>query len=48
MDAEIIVDGKSIDLNEFVKRITFSVTVGLVNSLHDIPEWSKIEIKLER
>lgn len=48
MDAEIIVDGVSIDINDFVKRVTYGMTVGLVNSLHDIPDWSKIEIKLEK
>ena len=48
MNAEIIVDGESLDLNEFVKKITFEINSGLVNSLRDVPNWSKVEIKLEK
>jgi hypothetical protein len=48
MDVEIIVDGIGLDLNEFVKRITYGVSSGLVSSLHDVPEWSSIEIKLKK
>ena len=48
MDVEIIVDGVSIEINDFVRKVTFGVTEGIVNALHDIPNWSKIEIKLEK
>ena len=48
MNVEILVDGKSLELNEFVKKVAFEVNKGLVNSLRDVPEWSTIEIKLEK
>ncbi len=48
MNAEIIVDGEILDINDFVEKVTFGVAAGLVNSLRDIPDWSKIEIKLEK
>ena len=48
MNVEIIVDGNSLELKGFVKKVTFEVNNGLISSLHDVPEWSKIEIKLEK
>jgi hypothetical protein len=48
MNTEINVDGESLDINEFVERVTFGIVAGLVNSLRDVPDWSKIEIKLEK
>jgi hypothetical protein len=48
MKVEIIVDGKNLKLNKFVQKITFGVSSGLVDSLRDIPDWSAIEIRLEK
>lgn len=48
MNTEIIVDGESLELNEFVKKVTFEINSGLINSLRDVPNWSKVEIKLEK
>lgn len=48
MKVEILVDGTELDLNDFVERITFGINKGLIDSLHDVPEWSKIQIKLEK
>jgi hypothetical protein len=48
MKVEIIVDGESLGLNDFVQRVAFGVSSGLVNSLHEVPEWSTVEIKLTK
>ncbi|WP_455392507.1 hypothetical protein [[Eubacterium] cellulosolvens] len=48
MNTEIIVDGERLEINDFVKKVTYAVATGLVNSLRDVPEWSTIEIKLEK
>ena len=48
MKVEIIVDGNSLELNEFVQKVTFEIGAGLVNSLRDVPEWSNVEIKLSK
>ena len=48
MNVEIIVDGDNLDLNEFVKKVTFEINSGLIKSLRDVPNWSKVEIKLEK
>lgn len=47
MDIELLVDGKKIDLNEFVKKILSGTVVGAVASLRDIKkDWERIEIKV--
>lgn len=48
MNVEIIIDGDSLDLNEFVRKVTFEINSGLIKSLRDVPEWSKVEIKMEK
>jgi len=48
MNVEILIDGETLDLNEFVRKVTFEINSGLIKSLRDIPEWSKVEIKLEK
>lgn len=48
MNVDILIDGKSLDINEFIEKITFEINSALVNSLRDVPEWSKLEIKLEK
>ena len=48
MNVEIIVDGKSLELNEFVQKVTFNIGTGLVSSLRDVPDWANIEIKLQK
>ena len=48
MDVEIIVNGQSVDLNDYVKRVTFEINSGLIKSLRDVPDWSTVEIKLTK
>ena len=48
MDVQIIVDGNTLELNDFVKKVTFQVASGIVNSLRDVPDWSNVEIKLKK
>jgi hypothetical protein len=48
MKVEIFIDGSELDLNDFVERVTFGINKGLIESLHDVPEWSKIEIKIQK
>ena len=48
MNVEIIIDGKDMDLNDFVQRITFEVSSGLIRSLRDVPDWSSAEIKIQK
>jgi hypothetical protein len=48
MNVEIIVDGNKLDLNDFVRKVTFNVTHGLIRSLRDVNEYSKVEIRIER
>jgi hypothetical protein len=48
METEIIVDGKKIDINPFVKSVTYEINAGLLKSLHHVPEWTKVEIVLKK
>lgn len=49
MDAKLLVDGKEIDLNEFVRKILSGTIVGAVTSLRGIKkDWKSIEIKVTR
>jgi hypothetical protein len=48
MKAEIMIDGESLDINDFVEKLTFEITSGLVRSLHDVPDWSKVKIVIEK
>lgn len=45
MDVTVVVDGKEIDLNEFVVKILSGTIAGAVTSLRGIKkDWKKIEI----
>ena len=49
MGVKLLVDGKEIDLNEFVVKILNGTVVGAVTSLRDIKkDWKKIEIEVTR
>jgi len=48
MKVEIMVDEKKLELNDFVKKATFNICMGLLDSLRDVGEWSKVEIKIEK
>jgi hypothetical protein len=48
MNVQIIADGKKIALNKFVKKVAFGVNSGLIDSLKNVPEWKKVEIKIEK
>jgi hypothetical protein len=49
MDAKLLVDGKEIDLNEFVAKILGGTVIGAVTSLRGISkDWKEIEIKVKR
>ena len=49
MDVKLLVDGKKIDLNEFVVNILSGTIVGAVTSLRGIKkDWKEIEIKVTR
>ncbi|MCW4030787.1 MAG: hypothetical protein NWE80_00295 [Candidatus Bathyarchaeota archaeon] len=47
MGVKLLVDGKTIPLNEFVEKILSGSIVGAVTSLRGINEdWKKIEIEI--
>jgi hypothetical protein len=49
LEAKLLVDGKEIPLNEFVKKILSGTIVGAVTSLREInKDWKEIEIKIVR
>jgi len=49
LDTKLLVDGKEIDLNEFVVKILRGTIVGAVTSLRGIKkDWKKIEIEVTR
>ena len=49
LNITLLVDGKKIDLNEFVVKILSGTIVGAVTSLRDIKkDWKDIEIKVTR
>ena len=49
MDVKLLVDGKEIDLNEFVTKILGGTIVGAVGTLRDVKkDWKQIEIKVTK
>jgi len=49
LEVRLFVDGKEIDLNEFVAKILSGALVGAVTSLHGIKkDWKEIEVKVAR
>ncbi|MFB0501533.1 MAG: hypothetical protein ACETVP_03610 [Candidatus Bathyarchaeia archaeon] len=49
MEVRLFVDGKEIDLNEFVVKILSGTLVGAVTSLREITkDWKEIEVKVAR
>ena len=49
LDVKLFVDGKEIDLSEFVVKILSGTLVGAVTSLRGIKKnWKEIEVKVTR
>lgn len=49
MEVKLLVDGKEIDLNEFVVKILSGTLEGAVNSLRGIKgDWKEIEVKVTK
>jgi hypothetical protein len=48
LNVEIRIDNQALELNDFVKKVTFNMISGLMQSLRDVPEWQSVEIKLEK
>jgi hypothetical protein len=49
VSVKLSVDGKEIELNEFVSKILSGTIVGAVTSLRDIKkDWRRIEIEVEK
>jgi hypothetical protein len=49
LDIKLLVDGKEIDLNEFVKKFLSGTILGGVTALREIKkDWKEIEIKVSR
>jgi len=49
LDVKLFVDGKEINLNEFVVKILGGTIAGAVTSLRGIKEdWKQIEIKVKK
>lgn len=49
MNAKLVVDGKDVDLNEFVERILSGTVAGAAMSLRDVSkDWKKIVIEVTR
>jgi len=47
LDIELIVDGETIPLNDFVRKILGGTFAGAVTSLRDIKsDWKEIKIRL--
>jgi hypothetical protein len=49
LNIDLLIDGESIDLNEFVEKILAGTVVGAVTSLRGIKKnLAKIEIRIKR
>lgn len=49
MDIKLVVDGKDIEMNQFVRKFIGNTVLGMVSSLNDIagPKTIVIEVKVE-
>jgi len=49
LDVKLVVDGKQVELNEFVVKILAGTVVGAVTSLREIKkDWREIRIEVSR
>ncbi len=48
MEVELVVDGKKVPMNSYVKSVFFRVIAALVSTLKGVDDWKTVEIKLER
>jgi hypothetical protein len=49
LDAKLIIDGKEVELNEFVTKVLSGTIVGAVTSLRGVKkDWKEIEIKVSK
>jgi hypothetical protein len=48
MKAELMVDGKKVPMNKFVQKIIAETIRAMIETLDEVGDWKKIEIKLEK
>ena len=46
MNVELIIDGKKIDINDFVKEFLGKTLEGAISSLSGVNNWKKLDIKV--
>ena len=48
VELKLIVDGKEIDLNEYVTSMVFEVNNGILKTLRDVNDWNKMELHIQK
>ncbi|MEM2144932.1 MAG: hypothetical protein QW279_06195 [Candidatus Jordarchaeaceae archaeon] len=48
MEVKLIVDGKEIGMNEYVRSVFFEVCTGLLRTLKGVKEWKEIQIQIKK
>jgi hypothetical protein len=48
LEVKVIVDGKEIGMNEYVKSVFFEVCTGLLRTLKGVKDWKEFEIQIKK
>jgi hypothetical protein len=48
MKVELVVDGKKIPMNSYVRSVFFRVVEALISTLKGVEDWSDAEITIKR
>ncbi|MHA1208185.1 MAG: hypothetical protein ACTSSA_01485 [Candidatus Freyarchaeota archaeon] len=48
MEVKAIVNGKEVEMNEYVRSVFFDVCCGLLRTLRGIDDWKELEIRIKK
>ncbi|MGQ9720086.1 MAG: hypothetical protein ACUVXA_02055 [Candidatus Jordarchaeum sp.] len=48
MEIKLVIDGKEIEMNEYVRSVFFEVCSGLLRTLRGIGDWKRLEIQIKK
>jgi len=48
LEIKLTIDGKNIEMNEYVRSVFFEVCSGLLRTLRGVKEWKELEIQIKK
>jgi hypothetical protein len=48
LEVKVVIDGKKIEMNEYVRSVFFEVCAGLLRTLKGVKDWKELEIQIKK